>query len=92
VGQHLSFTHDRKATEGYAKVRTGLGKSDRPGSQGGLVETWMMVKAKRARKAETLKQTSFYLRLRAPHFYPDPKSSILTKDIDRQLILQRDFL
>jgi hypothetical protein len=36
VGQHLSFTHDRKATEGYAKVRTGLGKPDRPGSQGGL--------------------------------------------------------
>ena len=36
MGQHLSFTHSRKTTEGYAKVRTGLGKSDRPGSQGGL--------------------------------------------------------
>jgi hypothetical protein len=31
----------------------------------------MMVEAKRARKAETPKQTSFNLRLRAPHFYPD---------------------
>jgi hypothetical protein len=37
VGQHLSFTHDRKVTKGYTKVRTGLGRSDRPGSQGGLV-------------------------------------------------------
>jgi hypothetical protein len=71
VGQHLSFTHDRKATEGYAKVRTGLGKSDRPGSQGGRVETWTMVEAIRAHKAETPKQTSLHLRLRALHFYPD---------------------
>jgi hypothetical protein len=31
----------------------------------------MMVEAKRARKAETPTQTSFNLRLRAPHFYPD---------------------
>ncbi len=30
-----------------------------------------MVKAKRARKVETLKQPSLYLRLRAPYFYPD---------------------
>ena len=30
-----------------------------------------MVKAKRAHKVETLKQTSCYLKLRAPHFYPD---------------------
>jgi hypothetical protein len=30
-----------------------------------------MVKAKRARKAETLKQPSLCLRLRAPYFYPD---------------------
>jgi len=34
VGQHLSFMPLGKATEGYAKVRTGLGKSDRQGSQG----------------------------------------------------------
>jgi hypothetical protein len=30
-----------------------------------------MVEAKRARKAETLKQPSLCLRLRAPYFYPD---------------------
>ncbi len=36
VGQLLSFLHGRKTTEGYAKVRIGLGKSDRPGSQAGL--------------------------------------------------------
>jgi len=30
-----------------------------------------MVKAKRARKAETPKQPSLCLRLRAPYFYPD---------------------
>jgi hypothetical protein len=30
-----------------------------------------MVEAKRAHTAETPKQTSFNLRLRAPHFYPD---------------------
>jgi hypothetical protein len=36
VGQHSSFLHARKTTEAYAKVRTGLGKSDRPGSQAGL--------------------------------------------------------
>ena len=30
-----------------------------------------MVKAKRAHKVETLKQTSWCLKLRAPYFYPD---------------------
>ena len=30
-----------------------------------------MIRAKRAHKVETLKQPSCYLRLRAPHFYPD---------------------
>src|SRR5262249_38533165 len=39
---------------------------------GGLTEPWTMEKAKRARKAETLKQPSLPLRLRAPYFYPDP--------------------
>jgi hypothetical protein len=32
MGQHLSFTSSGKAVRGYATVRTGLGKSDRPGS------------------------------------------------------------
>ena len=51
----------------------GLDKSDRPGSQGELAETWTMVEAKRARKAETPKQPSRYLRSSAPYFYPDPE-------------------
>jgi hypothetical protein len=34
-----------------------------------------MEKAKRARKAETLKQPSLCLRLRAPYLYPDPTYS-----------------
>ncbi len=36
MSQHLSFLGYGKAEGGHAKVRTGLGKSDRPGSQGGL--------------------------------------------------------
>jgi hypothetical protein len=36
MGQHLSFTSDGKAVRVNATVRTGFGKSDCPGSQGGL--------------------------------------------------------
>jgi len=36
MGQHLSFTSDGKAVRVKATVRTGFGKSDCPGSQGGL--------------------------------------------------------
>jgi len=36
MGRHLSFTSHGKAVRAQATVRTGLGKSDRPGSQGGL--------------------------------------------------------
>ena len=32
MGQHLSFTSSGKAVRVHATVRTGLGKSDRPGS------------------------------------------------------------
>jgi hypothetical protein len=39
-------------------------------TRGGLAETWAMVWAKRARKAETPKQPSLCLMLRAPYFYP----------------------
>jgi len=38
---------------------------------GGLAETWARVEAIRAHTAETPKQTSLHLRLRALHFYPD---------------------
>ena len=34
--QHVSFPGSGKAAGGHARVRTGLGKSDRPGSKGGL--------------------------------------------------------
>ncbi len=40
------------------------------GMRGGLAETWTMVMAKRARTAETPKQPSLGLWLRAPYFYP----------------------
>ena len=36
MSRHLSFLIYGKAVGGQAKVRTGLGKSDRPESQGGL--------------------------------------------------------
>jgi hypothetical protein len=36
-----------------------------------LSQPWTMEKAKRARKAETPKQPSLCLRLRAPYLYPD---------------------
>ena len=36
MGWHLSFISYGKAVRVQATVRTGLGKSDRPGSQGGL--------------------------------------------------------
>ena len=38
----------------------------------GLAETWAMAGDTRARTAETPKQPSLSLRLRAPHFYPTP--------------------
>jgi len=46
------------------------------GIAGRLVETWAMVKAKRARKVETLKQPSLCLKLRAPYFYPDQRCNL----------------
>jgi hypothetical protein len=44
-------------------------------TRGGFAETWAMAWAKRARKAETLKQPSLSLMLRAPYFYPTPFSN-----------------
>jgi hypothetical protein len=47
-------------------------RESRPsGIIGRLAETLAMEKAKRAQKAETLKQPSLHLRSSAPHFYPD---------------------
>jgi hypothetical protein len=36
MDQHLSFTSDGKVVRVRATVRTGFGKTDCPGSQGGL--------------------------------------------------------
>ena len=76
-------------TGGYCKVRVELPRSRilcciqhkmreiRPsGMRGALAETWAMVGAKRARKAETPTQPSLSLRLRAPYFDPTPLRSI----------------
>jgi len=41
-------------------------------ARGGLAETWAMAWATRARTAETPKQPSLSLMLRAPYFYPTP--------------------
>ena len=41
------------------------------GMIGGLAEMWARVEVIRAHNAETSKQTSLHLRLRALHFYPD---------------------
>jgi hypothetical protein len=43
MNQHLSFIDSGKAAGGKARARTGLGKSDRPGSQGGLRKRGTMV-------------------------------------------------
>ena len=56
--QRLSFLIYGKAVGGQARVRTGFGKSDRPGSQGGPGKRGEMDGAKRARTAETPKQPS----------------------------------
>jgi hypothetical protein len=58
---------DRRFSQGQNRIR-----EIRPsGIVGGLTKTWAMVRANRARKAETPTQTSSDLRLRASYFYPD---------------------
>ena len=49
-----------------------------------------MEKAKRARKAETPKQPSLSLRLRAPYFYPDHRSPASEAGRDSQAPLHAD--
>jgi hypothetical protein len=72
VSERLSLWHVRKAVRGQAMTANRTRENRLSGMIGGLVETWAMVEAKRAHKAETPKQPSLCLRLRAPHFYPDP--------------------
>jgi hypothetical protein len=73
ASERLSLGEVGKTAQGQSWSPIGLAKCDRPG-QGGLTETWTMEKAKRARKAETPKQPSLSLRLRAPYFYPDQET------------------
>jgi len=56
VSEHLSFACIGKTSRGNAKVKTGIGKSDLPGLQGG------------PRKRDFVLQDKG----RAPRLYPDP--------------------
>src|SRR5918992_3828849 len=68
---HSWQVDDRRVCQGQNRTR-----EIRPsGIAGELAETWAMVEAIRAHKAETPKQTSFNLRLCALHFYPDQHAS-----------------
>ena len=72
VRQHLSFTAvfwegPHRKCQGQNRT----GESPLSGIVGGLAETRAMGRAKRARTAETPKQPSPCLMLRALHFYPD---------------------
>jgi hypothetical protein len=55
----------------YAKASNRTREIWPSGIIGGRTETRAMEKAKRARKAETPKQPSLGLKLRAPYLYPD---------------------
>ena len=57
-------------------------RENRPsGIVGGLVETWAMEMANRARTAETPKQTSHHLRPHTPHFYPDQRCTLSARSM-----------
>jgi len=71
VSEHLSVWHVGKAVRGQAMTANRTRENRLSGMIGGLAETWTRVKAIRAHNAETPKQTSLHLRLRALHFYPD---------------------
>jgi len=71
MSQHLRFLLGGKAAGVQATVRTGLGKSDRPGSQGGLGKRgpWWSLGTHPANRKGGL--VTLYLTMRAPQFYPD---------------------
>src|SRR5262249_4451280 len=62
-GETVNPSCNRKSGNGNPSPTAGRARS--------LSQPWTMEKAKRARKAETLKQPSLSLRLRAPYLYPD---------------------
>ena len=55
MGQHLSFGNIVKAEWGKPESPTGLGKSGRPGWNGGLAETWVMVELGTRRTIERVR-------------------------------------
>ena len=72
-GPALQLHRSREGSWRKAKVRTGFGKSDRPGSQGGLGKRgpwWMDMILPAYRKG--LVMEPIHLQVRAPQFYPDP--------------------
>ena len=71
VDEHLSLRYVRKTARGKAMTANRIRENRPSGMIGGLAETRARVKAIRAHNAETPKQTSLHLRLRALHFYPD---------------------
>ena len=72
MGERLTLRYVGKAVRGQAMTANRTRENRLSGMIGGLAETWARVKAIRAHNAETPKQTSLHLRLRALHFYPDP--------------------
>jgi hypothetical protein len=70
-GERLTLRYVGKAVRGQAMTANRTRENRLSGMIGGLAETWARVKAIRAHNAETPKQTSLHLRLRALHFYPD---------------------
>ena len=71
MGERLTLRYVGKAVRGQAMTANRTRENRLSGMIGGLAETWARVKAIRAHNAETPKQTSLHLRLRALHFYPD---------------------
>ena len=55
VGQRLSFGNIGKAERGQPESTTGPGKSGRPGWNGGLAETWVMVELGTRRTIERVR-------------------------------------
>src|SRR5215831_7492510 len=70
-GETVNPSCNRKSGNGNPSPTAGRARS--------LSQPWTMEKAKRARKAETLKQPSLSLRLRAPYLYPDRDCHPLAK-------------
>ena len=81
MGERLTLRYVGKAVRGQAMTANRTRENRLSGMIGGLAETWARVKAIRAHNAETPKQTSLHLRLRAPHFYPDREHAMEACDL-----------